>query len=374
MNGPDRFLILRDALRRGAMVAGFCLVVALALGVARGGTTAHPDDSWPLQLVGAVLGGDWRLQLVYAEAIGLSIWANIEFGRHLFRLDPESRWPTGWRAVVLMLGGIGLGYVVGTWIGDRYCGCSTFELWRRSARAFASFLIVSIAVSAAISYFFLTRGKDQRRLRQIATAERDAADARLKLLESQLEPHMLFNTLANLRVLVATDPVRAQTMLDHLIAFLRATLDASRHAWHPLAAEFARVSDYLQLMQVRMGERLQFHLELPAPLAGLRVPPLLLQPLVENAIKHGLEPQVGGGRLVVSAEQVGTDVVLKVRDSGGGLSGAAVGSGTRFGLDQVRRRLATIYGIAASLELADAESGGTCATVRLPMAPSESVA
>jgi LytS/YehU family sensor histidine kinase len=336
----------RGYLRRAATVVGFSLVVALALGIARG--------------------GGWLQQLVYAEAIGLCIWACIDFGRLLFRLDADSHWPVGWRAAVLLLGGVIFGYVAGTWIGDLYCGCSTFELWRSSARSFASYLIFSIAISAAISYFFLSRSKDQRRLRQIATAQRDAADAQLKLLESQLEPHMLFNTLANLRVLIGTDPARAQTMLDHLNAFLRATLSGSRAAWHPLGAEFARVADYLQLMQVRMGERLQMRLDLPAALAALPVPPLLLQPLVENAIKHGLEPHVAGGRIEVSAERVGDALILRVRDDGAGL-GAGDGNGAQFGLDQVRRRLATIYGATATFELAGAGAGGgACATIRLP--------
>ncbi|MDQ6680661.1 MAG: histidine kinase, partial [Pseudomonadota bacterium] len=250
-----------------------------------------------------------------------------------------------------------------------YCGCSTFELWRRSSQAFASYLVLSIAVSVSISYFFWSRGKDQYRLRQIATAQRDASEAQLKLLESQLEPHMLFNTLANLRVLIGIDPPRAQAMLDQLIAFLRATLSASREPFHTLAAEFARVSDYLQLMQVRMGERLQTRLDLPDELAALPIPPLLLQPLVENAIKHGLEPHLGGGRIEVSARKVGNEIVLEVRDTGAGLAAVATGDGTRFGLDQVRQRLVTIYGAAATFELApaaDAE-GGVRATVRLPL-------
>src|SRR2546428_7082195 len=119
-------------------------------------------------------------------------------------------------------------------------------------------------------------------------AKHSAAESKLKLLESKLEPHMLFNTLANLGVLIGTDPPRAQAMLDRLIAFLRATLEASRSGSHPLAAEFARIADYLELMQVRMGARLRSRLELPDDLAALPVPPLLLQPLVENAIQHGL--------------------------------------------------------------------------------------
>src|SRR5690606_21211369 len=141
-------------------------------------------------------------------------------------------------------------------------------------------------------------------------------EARLKLLEAQLEPHMLFNTLANLRALIAVDPQRAQEMLDHMIAYLRATLDASRATSHPLAAEFERLRDYLALMAIRMGPRLAFQLELPPALAAQPVPTLLLQPLVENSIRHGLEPQVQGGRIKVTARQEGEALVLEVLDTG----------------------------------------------------------
>jgi LytS/YehU family sensor histidine kinase len=179
---------------------------------------------------------------------------------------------------------------------------------------------------------------------------------------------MLFNTLANLRVLIGLDTQRAQAMLDRLIAFLRATLEASRVGRHPLRAEFARLNDYLELMRVRMGERLQSRLSLPDDLADAPVPPLLLQPLVENCIKHGLEPQLGGGRVEVSASREGGQLVLRVRDTGAGRSSAAP-PGTQFGLTQVRERLATLYGAHASLELCDAPDaeGGTLATLRLPL-------
>ena len=132
---------------------------------------------------------------------------------------------------------------------------------------------------------------------------------------------MLFNTLANLRVLIGLDAPRAQAMLDHLNAYLRATLGASRAPWHPLSAEFDRLADYLALMAVRMGPRLQVVLDLPDELRRLPLPPLLLQPLVENAIKHGLEPKVAGGRIEVGARRDGDMLELSVRDSGVGIDG-----------------------------------------------------
>jgi sensor histidine kinase YesM len=157
-------------------------------------------------------------------------------------------------------------------------------------------------------------------------------------------------------------------MLDQLIAFLRATLDGSRATRHPLGAEFSRTRDYLALMQVRMEDRLRTHFDLPETLADVPVPPLLLQPLVENAIKHGLEPSVTGGRIEVRALREGDCLTLTVRDTGVGL-GQLVTRGTSFGLQHVRERLATVYGGAASLSLdaANDGAGGTLAIIRVPL-------
>jgi sensor histidine kinase YesM len=274
---------------------------------------------------------------------------------------------------IIVVGGVG-GYALGTAAADGLTGQSGPSLMRGLARGSAfeitSVLVLSLIPSLAITYWFYSREMIALHEAASQSAQRQAAEHQLKLLESQLEPHMLFNTLANLRVLIGMDPLRAQVMLDQLIGFLRATLDGSRAGQHPLRAEFLRVSDYLALMQVRMGERLHTRLELPPPLEALAVPPLLLQPLVENCIKHGLEPAVSGGRIDVRAQRDGATLVLTVRDTGIGLAASGDREGTRFGLLQVRERLATLYGAAASLTLApagDAE-GGTLATIRLPIA------
>jgi sensor histidine kinase YesM len=137
---------------------------------------------------------------------------------------------------------------------------------------------------------------------------------------------------------------------------------------HPLGTEFERIGDYLALMGIRMGNRLQTQLSLPAELQALGVPPLLLQPLVENSIKHGLEPKVGGGCIEVTARQDGAMLVLEVRDSGIGLDEeAAPAGGDQFGLQQVRERLRTLYGARATLTLQAAPDGGTLASIRLPL-------
>jgi len=335
-------------LRHGLIVVGFNTVTGIGL---------------------ALRNDDPVTQMVYSQAIGLCIWACIDFGRLLFKnRDPQSDWPVGWRRILLMGVGIVAGYTVGTLIGDLYCGCSTLDKFSRSLRVSLGYLFMALTVSTAIIYFFYSRGRGEQLEQLVATAQRDAAENQLKLLASQLEPHMLFNTLANLRVLIGMDPPRAQLMLDHLVAFMRSTLTASRNMLHPLSAEFGRIDDYLALMKIRMGDRLLAEVDFPAGLGELAVPTLLLQPLVENAIKHGLEPHVDGGRLLVTARADEVDLVLSVRDTGAGLSDVA-NDGTHFGVTQVRERLATLYGDGASLVLGtpDDGEGGTLATVRIPL-------
>ena len=134
-----------------------------------------------------------------------------------------------------------------------------------------------------------------------------------------------------------------------------------------LAAEFERLDDYLALMAVRMGARLQVRLDLPDELRTLPVPPLLLQPLVENSIQHGLEPKVEGGRIEVAATREDKLLVLTVRDSGIGLSGGPARAGGGFGLSQVRERLATVYGGRARFHLSPAEGGGALARIEIPL-------
>jgi hypothetical protein len=325
--------------------------------------------------------------LIYSFAVTFCIQALIETGRYglstrLFqrastgprhgtpeRLVPSRRWP-GWPLMApwVALSAIA-GYLGGHAFGDLVTGTHRAPLgFLRDAQLLLPALAPTLALAIGCTYFFYARSRLAATEARAQAALRASAENQLKLLVSQLEPHMLFNTLANLRVLIGQDPPRAQAMLDHLNGFLRATLDASRSDSHALAAEFARIGDYLELMQVRMGPRLAGTLDLPAELSGLSVPPLLLQPLVENSIKHGLEPSVAGGQIEIAARRDGHALVLSVRDTGVGL-GAAATQGSRFGMQQVRERLAALYGDAASLELSTPGDGrgGALAVVRLPV-------
>lgn len=330
-------------------------VIAFALGIATLQYAFMPDKPF-------------GPPLVYSLLIATITWAVIDLGRELFPSSAETGWPKGWAALVLVLGAIVLGYLAGTRIADALC---QYYGWyppgaghQDPAQLRSSILITAIAGIVG-SFYFYAVNKSAYLQRKMTEARQHASEARLKLLETQLEPHMLFNTLANLRALIGSDPQRAQVMLDHMIAYLRATLGASLAPTHTLQAEFDRVHDYLVLMAIRMGPRLSYALELPDDLAHCPVPTLLLQPLVENCIKHGLEPKIAGGHIAVTARREGDALVLDVIDNGVGLAGARDDTG--FGMTQVRERLASIYGSSGAIELVAVNAGGARATARFPL-------
>ncbi len=200
-----------------------------------------------------------------------------------------------------------------------------------------------------------------------AAVEKQAIQAQLQLLQAQIEPHMLFNTLANLQGLIAIDPPRAQYMLDQLIHYLRASLTSARAEKTTLAHEFELMQAYLELMSVRMGARLAYKLLLPPELSKVNVPPMLLQPLVENAIKHGLEAKIEGGRIDVQARSENGTLVISVADDGLGLDPEGANHGTQIGLANVRERLHALYDGRASFSLQANMPQGAVATITLPV-------
>lgn len=305
----------------------------------------------------------YEAPLVYSLTIGTSIWLLIDFGRELFASSVRTGWPQGPARWLLPLAGVVIGYLIGTLAGDAWFGWSSWS--GVGLQKLPTSLLITALAGTAASYYFYMRGESSYLASRMHEASEQATQARLKLLETQLEPHMLFNTLANLRVLIDNDPARAQVMLDHLIAYLRATLNASRASSHSLQAEFQRLRDYLELMAIRMGPRLSFELQLPTALAMQPVPTLLLQPLVENAIRHGLEPKVAGGHITVRAHRSDAMLTLDIEDTGVGMADGMPPDGG-FGLAQVRERLTTQYGDAARLTIRAGQTTGLALRIELP--------
>ena len=194
----------------------------------------------------------------------------------------------------------------------------------------------------------LKRDAEQERL------ARELSETQLRLLRAQIEPHFLFNTLGAVQQLAEQGAPQAAELTAHLIDFLRGSMSDMRCEQVALATEFGLVDSYLRVMQIRMGERLRYTVDVPEALANTRVPSMLVLTLAENAIKHGIEPSLQGGEITVTAQDDGGTIRIGVRDSGVGMSDTP-GAGT--GLENVRHRLRLAYGDGACLLLSEAEPG-----------------
>jgi LytS/YehU family sensor histidine kinase len=217
------------------------------------------------------------------------------------------------------------------------------------------------------AYHSHKRGASDQLLRTYigrATLDAELKRAQLQLLRAQIEPHFLFNTLSAIRSLARTDRTATVEMLDNLLRYFAAALPRLRQDEASLAEEMQLVESYLGLYRVRMGARLTYQVVLPKNLAQLRVPTMMLLTLVENALKHGIGPEVEGGRIRVTASRERDSLLLKVADSGRGMT-ARLGQG--LGLANVRQRLLMLYGNAADLSLGHAAPRGVVATISLPV-------
>ncbi len=222
-----------------------------------------------------------------------------------------------------------------------------------------------IAISA-----LLRQIKDEARNQALAFElersefERQVVDARLRLLQAQVEPHFLFNTLANVRELVDSGSAQASRMLGSLISYLRAAVPRLQEQSNTLEQEFELVRAYLEVMQMRMEDRLEFTLTCVPEAAHLRCPPMMVLALVENAVRHGIDPSVQGGGIAVRATVRSSVCRVEVADSGVGLRHANDGLGT--GLPSLRERLALSFGEHARLEVKAREPRGVIATIEFP--------
>ena len=194
--------------------------------------------------------------------------------------------------------------------------------------------------------------------------EKQLSEARLNLLQAQIEPHFLFNTLATVHSLIEQDPKRASSLLEEVNTYLRAALDHSRSKGCLLSHEIDLLRSYLDIMKIRMDERLSFDILVDEGVLKLPFPPMLLQPLVENAIKHGLEPKVNGGTLQISGMQKDDKLCLDVIDSGVGFADF---KGEGIGLSSVRERLNTLYNGAASFDIIELGNRGVRASIQIPV-------
>ena len=235
-----------------------------------------------------------------------------------------------------------------------------------------AFLLIVASAILKISY----KGTIQAEVKAAEATEtaeseqlkRQVVEARMAAMQAQVEPHFLFNTLASIDHLIQTDPPRASQMQKNLIALLRASMPSMRESTpmaHNLGREMAVIRPYLEILKVRMEERLQTDIQVPEGLLSAEFPSMMIQSLVENAIKHGLEPKAEGGRLTVKAEIVHGKLAVTVADTGLGFGKAAT-AGTGVGLANIRERIKLLYGDRASMTVADNTPSGTIVTLTVP--------
>ena len=287
-----------------------------------------------------------------------------------------SRFKTGIRSFVLLLGVILAGAIVGG-LGANISQTSTLtgvadDFVRVAPKILVGGLIAGLVYAVLmVSVVQYRRGQLQRRNRQLerqAQQERmgrQLADARLKLMQAQVEPHFLFNTLASLQQLAEGKAPEAAELTAQLIAFLRGGLASLRDETSTLGCEFKVMQAYLAIMQTRMHERLEFTLELPQALQHLQVPPAMLISLVENAIKHGVEPSLEGGRIDVSAASEDKRLRITVKDTGQGPNISQSAGGV--GLDNIRQRLRVLFSDQARLIVSRNTPHGFIAVIDLPL-------
>jgi sensor histidine kinase YesM len=232
------------------------------------------------------------------------------------------------------------------------------------------FLFLGVMFGAIITYFFASREQIARSQAEIQeekikrlTSEKKATEAHLRLLQAQIEPHFLFNTLSNVLSLLDNNPQKGKSMLVDLIQYLRASLSKIRKAQATLGQEMEMIAAYLNIFKVRMGARLNYKIDLPQNLKSISIPPMLIQPLVENAIKHGLEPRIDGGEIRIGGELKDGLLRLEVVDTGGGFEENAQGG---LGLSSIRERLQSLYGAKGRLILEPIQPHGVKAVIEVP--------
>ncbi len=304
----------------------------------------------------------WGEELLASNAVGLCIWGVV---RLIYAIGGDRLGVTPPLIVGVPIGVV-LGGKVATLFGvedfigayaahpfDRWKSIGMLALLAASATAF-------IVVSSNAARYRLELELEKRRL---AEASRSRAVAELALLQAQIEPHFLFNTLAHVRSAIEQDPATGKQILENLIRYLRGTLRRARDTRYTLTDEVELIESLLNIASIRIGSRLRHRVCIADAIGNAAMPPLLLQPLVENAIKHGIEPAIDGGEIRVEGERIDDMLVLRVTDTGIGM-GAAGPEGV--GLANVRSRLASLYGERGRLTLQPHPMRGVIAELRLP--------
>ena len=309
-------------------------------------------------------GGGLGINFIFSQSIGLCMCTFILAGHYFVRGTSIPG------HVILLLIAMPAGAATGAFIGAQIAGISFSEILKARPAFFIQMLFIGILFGTMITYFFFSRERisqteaqlQQEQIKSL-TLEKNSLETRLRLLQAQIEPHFLFNTLSNVLSLLESEPAKGKAMLEDLTRYLRSSLSRTRDRMTTLGQELDMIRAYLHIYEVRMGERLRYTIEIPANLKETPFPPMLFQPLVENALKHGLEPKIEGGAILIKAEDHGGCYRLVVADTGSGLSGDTIGG---IGLTNVKERLEALYSGKARLILEENPPSGLKVTMEIP--------
>ena len=301
---------------------------------------------------------------IFSQCIGISICSCILIG--LYLVKPKRHLIELFVIITAMI----VGSLIGALLGSIATGIhpSIFLQYGFAIRP----VILGLLFGSIISYFFSSRERisqteilvQEERIKRL-TSEKKAVESNLRLLQAQIEPHFLFNTLSNILSLLETDLDKGKCMLEDLIHYLRMALSKTRGDTTTIGQEMEMIRAYMNIFKVRMGERLRYKVDVPDKINDIPFPPMLIQPLVENAIKHGLEPKIEGGEVFIHGEENEEILRLEIADTGVGFYEDG-NFGT--GLSNIRERLISLYGDKGRLILEENRPCGLKAIIEVPRA------
>lgn len=311
------------------------------------------------------IGGTFLVNLVISQSFGISICSIIMVLLWMFKpVKPAS-------FVLVCIIGVAGGTLSGMQIGPLVLRQVFSIPLDQAPKSLLQMIILAISFGGIVSYFFFSKAElkvtkeeiQQERIQRLSK-EKEALEANLRLLQAQIEPHFLFNTLSNILSLIDTDRTKGKSMLEDLIQYLRTSLSRTRHDLITLDQEVEIIKAYLNILKIRMDERLHFRIEISDALRQQPFPPMLLQPLVENAVKHGLDPKIEGGEILIKAEEGDGFIRIEIKDNGIGFH-AYFEAGV--GIGNVRERLRLLYGEKGRLIIEENKPSGVIVIIEVPI-------
>ncbi|MBC8460917.1 MAG: histidine kinase [Deltaproteobacteria bacterium] len=307
-------------------------------------------------------GGGFVDNFIISQCVGMSICSCVMIVHFLFKfVNPFMQ-------LIVIIVALTIGSIVGVLLGTVVAGIGPSIFFQKYS--LFQMIILGLLFGSIISYFFVSRETisatkalvQEEKIKRL-TSEKKFAETNLRLLQAQIEPHFLFNTLSNILSLSDTDPERGKSMLEDLIHYLRSSLSKTREKTSTIGHEVELIQAYINIFKVRMGDRLRYHIDVPDSIRDVPFPPMLVQPLVENAIKHGLEPRIEGGEISFRAEEEGGILRFEISDTGLGFNeDGEIG----VGLSNVKERLQSLYGDKGQLTLEENQPSGLKAIIEIP--------